>query len=77
MLCDSAKRRITLLEGDAVRLTLSGELGFSREHRAINLRRIAFVAAAVARHGGIALCAAIAPCAGDPPATSETVEAAG
>jgi sulfate adenylyltransferase len=54
-------RPVTLLDGDAVRAHLSSELGFSREHRDLNVRRIGFVAAEVARHGGIAICAAIAP----------------
>lgn len=55
------RRPVTLLDGDAVREHLSSELGFSREHRDLNIRRIAFVAAEVVRHGGIAVCAAIAP----------------
>ncbi len=54
-------RRVTLLDGDIVRQHLSSELGFSREHRDLNIRRIAFVAAEVTRHGGVALCAPIAP----------------
>ena len=72
-----ADRPVTLLDGDAVRRTLSGELGFSREHRGIHLRRIALAAAEAARHGGIALCAAIAPYAADRRGMRETVEAAG
>ncbi len=52
---------ITLLDGDAVREQLSSELGFSKQHRDLNIRRIGFVAAEVARHGGAAICAAIAP----------------
>ena len=54
-------RAVTLLDGDAVRRTLPGELGFSRADRETHLRRVGFVAAEVARHGGIALCALIAP----------------
>jgi sulfate adenylyltransferase len=54
-------REVSLLDGDLVRQHLSSELGFSREHRELNVRRIAFVAAEVARHGGIAICAPIAP----------------
>lgn len=54
-------RRVTLLDGDHVRRLLSSELGFSREHRDLNVRRIGFVAAEVARHGGVAVCAPIAP----------------
>lgn len=54
-------RAITLLDGDIVRKYLSSELGFSREHRDINIRRIGFVAAEITRHGGVAVCAPIAP----------------
>ena len=50
-----------MLDGDAVRTHLSSELGFSRERRELNVRRIGWVAAEIVRHGGIALCAAIAP----------------
>lgn len=54
-------RPVTLLDGDEVRLVLSSGLGFSREDRELNVRRIGWVAAIVARHGGIAVCAPIAP----------------
>lgn len=54
-------RAVTLLDGDIVRKHLSTELGFSREHRDMNIRRIGFVAAEVSRAGGIAICAPIAP----------------
>lgn len=54
-------RSVTLLDGDVVRTNLSKGLGFSREDRDANVLRIAFVAAEVVRHGGIALCAAISP----------------
>jgi sulfate adenylyltransferase len=54
-------RPVTLLDGDVVRRELSSELGFSREDRDLNVRRIGFVAAEIARNGGIALCAPIAP----------------
>jgi sulfate adenylyltransferase len=54
-------RAITLLDGDIVRKYLSSELGFSREHRDINIRRIGFVAAEITKHGGVAVCAPIAP----------------
>lgn len=52
---------VTMLDGDVVRTHLSSELGFSAEHRALNVRRIAFVAGEVARHGGVAVCSPIAP----------------
>jgi sulfate adenylyltransferase len=54
-------RGVTMLDGDLVRKHLSSELGFSREHRDINIRRIGFVASEITRNGGIAVCAPIAP----------------
>jgi sulfate adenylyltransferase len=54
-------RPVTLLDGDLVRKHLSSELGFSKEHRDINIRRIGWTAALVTKNGGIALCAPIAP----------------
>jgi sulfate adenylyltransferase len=60
-LLEDGRRTVTLLDGDLVRTHLSSELGFSREHRSLNVRRIAFVAAEITRHGGLAICAPIAP----------------
>ncbi len=54
-------RSVTLLDGDIVRKHLSSELGFSREHRDINIRRIGFVASEITKNGGISICAPIAP----------------
>ncbi len=54
-------RHITMLDGDVVRTNLSKGLGFSKEDRDINIRRIGFVAAEIVRHGGIAVCAAVSP----------------
>ena len=54
-------RPVTLLDGDIVRKNLSSELGFSREHRDLNIRRIGFVANEITKNGGIAICAPIAP----------------
>ncbi len=54
-------RPITLLDGDLVRKHLSSELGFSREHRDLNVSRIGYVASEIAKHGGIAIAAPIAP----------------
>ena len=54
-------RPVTLLDGDLVRKHLSSELGFSKEHRDINIRRIGFVAGEITKNGGIAICAPIAP----------------
>jgi sulfate adenylyltransferase len=58
---EEAGRSVTLLDGDVVRTHLSYGLGFSREDRDKNILRIGFVAGEITRHGGIALCAAIAP----------------
>ncbi len=54
-------RPVTLLDGDLVRKHLSSELGFSSEHRDLNIRRIGFVAAEITKNAGIAICAPIAP----------------
>ncbi len=54
-------RPVTLLDGDIVRKHLSSELGFSKKHRDINIRRIGFVASEITKNGGIAICAPIAP----------------
>jgi sulfate adenylyltransferase len=54
-------RGATVLDGDVVRTHLSKGLGFSKEDRDTNIRRIGFVAAENAKHGGIAICAAISP----------------
>ncbi|MGH8897792.1 MAG: bifunctional sulfate adenylyltransferase/adenylylsulfate kinase [Egibacteraceae bacterium] len=60
-LLEMGGRPVTLLDGDLVRKHLSSELGFSREHRDINIRRIGWVASEITKNGGIALCAPIAP----------------
>ena len=54
-------RPVTLLDGDIVRKHLSSELGFSKQHRDINIRRIGFVASEITKNGGVAICAPIAP----------------
>jgi sulfate adenylyltransferase len=55
------RRPVTLLDGDRIREMLSSGLTFSRADRELNIRRIGFVAGEVTRHGGICICAAIAP----------------
>jgi sulfate adenylyltransferase len=60
-LMEMGGRPVTLLDGDVVRKHLSAELGFSKEHRDINIRRIGYVASEITKNGGIALCAPIAP----------------
>src|SRR4029453_7261879 len=60
-LLEIGTRRVTMLDGDLVRKHLSSELNFSREHRDINILRIGYVASEITKHGGIAICAPIAP----------------
>lgn len=70
-------RAITMLDGDLVRKHLSSELGFSKDHRDLNIRRIGFVAGEVTRHGGAAVCAPIAPYAHTRQEVRDMVEAGG
>lgn len=60
-LMEMGGRSMTLLDGDLIRKNLSSELGFSKEHRDLNILRIGFVAAEITKHRGIAICAPIAP----------------
>jgi sulfate adenylyltransferase len=76
-LTEHTSRTVTLLDGDEVRRMLSAGLGFSRQDRDLNVRRIGYVAAEIARHGGIAICAPIAPYAESRAAVREMVSAAG
>jgi sulfate adenylyltransferase len=70
-------RPVTLLDGDVVRKHLSSELGFSKEHRDINIRRIGYVASEITKNGGIAICAPIAPYAATRREVREMIEAYG
>jgi sulfate adenylyltransferase len=54
-------REVTLLDGDVIRNHLTSELGFSKEHRDLNVQRVGYVASEITKHGGIAVCALIAP----------------
>jgi sulfate adenylyltransferase len=60
-LVEGGRRPATLLDGDIVRQNLSSELGFSKKHRDLNIRRIGYVASEITKNGGIAICAPIAP----------------
>jgi sulfate adenylyltransferase len=60
-LMEMGDRPVTLLDGDIVRKNLSSELGFSKEHRDLNILRIGFVASEITKNRGIAICAPIAP----------------
>jgi sulfate adenylyltransferase len=70
-------RSVTLLDGDLVRKHLSSELGFSKEHRDLNILRIGFVASEITKAGGVAICAPIAPYANIRRRVREMVEAYG
>ncbi|MEM9762045.1 MAG: bifunctional sulfate adenylyltransferase/adenylylsulfate kinase [Pseudomonadota bacterium] len=76
-LMEMGGRPVTLLDGDVVRKHLSSELGFSKEHRDINIRRIGYVASEITKNGGIAICAPIAPYEGTRGAVREMIEAYG
>src|SRR5213595_2897289 len=58
---ETGGRPVTLLDGDLVRKHLSSELGFSKEHRDLNIHRIGYVASEITKNGGLAICAPIAP----------------
>jgi len=60
-LLENGGRNVTLLDGDHVRKHLSSELGFSKEHRDLNITRIGYVASEITKNGGVAICAPIAP----------------
>ncbi|GAA4631084.1 bifunctional sulfate adenylyltransferase/adenylylsulfate kinase [Actinoallomurus vinaceus] len=60
-LVERGGRTVTLLDGDVVRRLLSAGLTFSKDDRDLNIRRIGYVAAEITRHGGVAICAPIAP----------------
>lgn len=60
-LLEQRGRTVTVLDGDVVRNHLSRDLGFSREDRDENVRRVGFVASEVIRHGGICVCALVSP----------------
>ena len=58
---EDGSRPVTLLDGDIVRTHLSSELGFSKDHRNLNIRRIGYVASEITKNRGAAICAPIAP----------------
>ena len=76
-LMEMGGRPVTLLDGDIVRKNLSSELGFSKEHRDLHIRRIGYVASEITKNGGIAICAPIAPYATTRRAVREDVETFG
>jgi sulfate adenylyltransferase len=76
-LIERGGRAVTLLDGDVVRRLLSAGLTFSKEDRDRNIRRIGYVAAEITRHGGVAICAPIAPYAATRAEVRRMVDAAG
>ena len=76
-LMEAGGRPVTLLDGDIVRKNLSSELGFSKEHRDLNIRRIGYVASEITKNGGIAICAPIAPYTSTRRAVREDIESYG
>lgn len=71
---ETGVRPVTLLDGDVVRKNLSSELGFTKAHRDLNIRRIGFVANEITKNGGLAICAPIAPYAATRRAVRELIE---
>ena len=76
-LMELGTRPVTLLDGDLVRKHLSSELGFSKEHRDLNIQRIGYVASEITKNGGIAICAPIAPYAATRKLVREMIEPLG
>jgi sulfate adenylyltransferase len=76
-LMEMGGRPVSLLDGDIVRKNLSSELGFSKEHRDLNIRRIGYVASEITKNGGIAICAPIAPYAATRRAVRDMIASVG
>jgi sulfate adenylyltransferase len=76
-LMEAGGRPVTLLDGDLVRKHLSSELGFSKEHRDLNILRIGYVASEITKNGGIAICAPIAPYSATRKRVREMIEPVG
>lgn len=76
-LAELQDRPITMLDGDVIRHHLSSELGFSKEHRSINVRRVGFVSSEITKNRGIAICPMIAPYELDRRYNRELVSAVG
>ena len=77
LILEDGERSVTLLDGDLVRRHLSAGLSFSAADRETNIRRIGWVGAEIARHGGVAICSPIAPFASTRQAVRQMVEEAG
>ncbi|MFI7437647.1 adenylyl-sulfate kinase [Micromonospora haikouensis] len=77
VLREGGDRTVTLLDGDVVRRELSAGLTFSKADRDLNVRRIGWVAAEIARHRGVGICCPIAPYAAARTTAREMAHAAG
>jgi len=77
ILLEEGSRQVCLLDGDIVRTHLSSELGFSKEHRDLNVRRIGYVASEITKCRGAAICAPIAPYEASRRAVRRLIENAG
>jgi sulfate adenylyltransferase len=76
-LLEARGRTVTVLDGDVVRTHLSAGLGFSREDRDTNVRRVGYVAGEVVRHGGLVVAALVSPYRATRAEVRQMVEAAG
>jgi sulfate adenylyltransferase len=76
-LLQEGSRTVELLDGDVIRTHLSSELGFSKEHRDLNICRMGFVASCITKAGGVAICCAIAPYDGARQKVKKLVESSG
>ncbi|MBS0654265.1 MAG: adenylyl-sulfate kinase [Verrucomicrobia bacterium] len=76
-LMEMQDRPVTLLDGDIIRKNLSSELGFSKEHRSLNVRRVGFVASEITKNHGAAVCVLIAPYESDRKANKELISSQG
>lgn len=76
-LLEIQNREVTFLDGDVIRNHLTSELGFSKEHRDLNVQRVGYVASEITKHGGIAICSLIAPYAQARNKARELVESHG
>jgi sulfate adenylyltransferase len=76
-LLEATGRTVTMLDGDVVRTHLSRGLGFSREDRDENVRRVGFVAAEIVRHRGLVICSLVSPFRATRDEVRKTVESAG
>lgn len=71
---EKTPRTVSIIDGDIIRKELCPDLGFSKEDRGKNVRRVGLLAAEIAKHRGVAICALIAPYDRDRKAVRQRVE---